>query len=285
MKARGASALSALVLLALLATVVLAWSFYGCGSPGIPEEERSGLILATTTSVLDSGLLDELVLRFEERYPYRMKTVAVGSGAALLMARQGEADVSVTHEPKAEKEFMDAGYGESRREVMYNDFIIVGPSSDPAGIRGMTDAADAFARISGDAGSFLSRGDASGTHAMEMSVWERAGIQPGGDWYRESGQGMGYTLRIAEDEGAYTLTDRATFIVLDEALDLEVMVEGDAGLLNVYSVIVTNPAVFPDTNIQGARDFDAFLFEEGTQEFIDGFGVERYGRHLFYVFD
>jgi tungstate transport system substrate-binding protein len=268
-----------------LAAVLLAGSFCGCGSSGIPEEERSELILATTTSVLDSGLLDALVARFEAEYPYRIKAIAVGSGAALLMARQGEADVTVTHEPKAEKEFMEAGYGESRREIMYNDFIVVGPSSDPAGIKGMEDATGAFALISESEQPFVSRGDASGTHAMELSIWERAGIQPSGEWYRESGQGMGYTLRIAEDEGAYTLTDRATFIVLDEALDLEIMVEGDAQLLNVYAVIVTNPDVYTDTNIQGARDFEAFLFEEDTQAFIADFGVDEYDQHLFYIFE
>jgi tungstate transport system substrate-binding protein len=280
-------AASAAVILAgiLLALVMSAAALCGCGSSGIPEEERGELILATTTSVLDSGLLDVLVERFEAEYPYRVKAIAVGSGAALLMARQGEADVTVTHEPKAEKEFMEAGFGESRSEIMYNDFIIVGPSGDPAGIGGMQDAEEAFTRISESRQPFVSRGDASGTHAMEMSMWEQAGIQPTGDWYTESGQGMGYTLRIADDESAYTLTDRATFIVLDDALDLEVMVEGDERLLNIYSVIVTNPAVFADTNIQGARDFETFLFEPATQEFIDGFGVDTYGRHLFYVFE
>ncbi len=278
---RGAAA----VLAVILAAAVLIGGLGGCGSSGIPEEDRSELILATTTSVLDSGLLDELVARFEERYPYRVKAIAVGSGAALLMARQGEADVTITHEPKAEKEFMDAGYGESRREVMYNDFIIVGPAADPAGIKGTQDAVEAFERISSSQAPFVSRGDASGTNAMELSVWERAGIQPSGEWYSESGQGMGYTLRIAEETGAYTLTDRATFIVLDEALDLEIMVEGDPELLNVYAVIVTDPTVFPDTNIQGARDFDAFLFEEDTQDLIRDFGLDTYGVHLFFIFE
>jgi len=278
---RGAAA----VLAVILAAAILAWGLGGCGSSGIPEEDRSELILATTTSVLDSGLLDALVEGFEEENPYRVKAVAVGSGAALLMAQQGEADVTITHEPKAEKEFMEAGYGESRREVMYNDFIIVGPSDDPGGIKGMQDAAQAFTRISESGQPFVSRGDASGTHAMEMSVWERAGIQPSGDWYTESGQGMGYTLRIAEEEGAYTLTDRATFIVLDEALDLEIMVEGDPALKNVYAAIVTNPGIFPDTNIEGARDFEEFLFTEETQDLIRDFGVDEYGEHLFYVFE
>ena len=284
MRVRALRLRSALPLFVLILGAVIAGGMCGCGSSAIPDEDRSELILATTTSVLDSGLLDVLVERFEEKYPYRVKAIAVGSGAALLMARQGEADVTITHEPRAEKEFMDAGYGESRREVMYNDFIIVGPAADPAGIKGVGDAVEAFTRISASGLPFVSRGDASGTHAMEMSVWERAGIQPAGDWYMESGQGMGYTLRTADEEGAYTITDRATFIVLDEALDLEIMVEGDPGLLNVYSVIVTDPEVYPDTNIQGARDLQAFLFEPGTQELIGDFGVDTYGQHLFYVF-
>jgi tungstate transport system substrate-binding protein len=284
-RGRSVWVLSAFTLATLLAAVIFAWGIYGCSSSDMPEGERSELILGTTTSVLDSGLLDALIEHFEAEYPYRVKAIAVGSGAALLMARQGEADVTITHEPRAEREFMEAGYGESRREVMYNDFIVAGPPDDPAGIGGMDDAAEAFARIAASGESFVSRGDASGTHAMEMSIWERAGIQPSGDWYRESGQGMGYTLRIAEEEGAYALTDRAIYIVLDEALDLEVMVEGDASLMNVYSVIVSNPVAFPDINIQGARDFERFMFEAGTQELVREFGLDLYGRHLFYVFE
>ncbi len=285
MRGRAPGALCALFLALLLAAAALVAGLGGCGSSGIREEDRGELILATTTSVLDSGLLDVLVERFEKDNPYRVKAVAVGSGAALLMAMQGEADVALTHEPKAERDFMEAGYGESHREVMYNDFILVAPPSDPAGIRGMEDAALAFTRIAENESLFLSRGDASGTHAMELGMWEQAGIEPQGDWYRESGQGMGYTLRMAEDDGTYTLTDRATFIVLDEALDLEVMVEGDSRLLNIYSVTVTSPAMFPDVNVQGARDFAAFLFAPATRKLIESFGVKDYGRHLFYLFD
>ncbi|MDY6793757.1 MAG: substrate-binding domain-containing protein [Actinomycetota bacterium] len=272
---------------ALLALVVLTLlsGCLGCGSSsGYSEEERSDLILATTTSVLDSGILYEFVESFEERYPYRIKAIAVGSGAALLMARQGEADVALTHEPKAEKEFMDEGYGESHRELMYNDFVIVGPPGDPAGIAGMESATEAFTRIADSESTFVSRGDASGTHAMELSIWENYGIQPSGDWYKEGGQGMSYTLRIADDENAYTLTDRATFIVLEEALDLGIMVEGDPDLVNRYSVTVVNPEVFPDINIQGARDFNTFLFDEETQQLIRDFGWDEYQQHLFYTY-
>ncbi len=268
---------------ALAAAVCLACLAPGCGGGGIPESERSELILASTTSVLDSGILEELVTRFEKDHPYRVKAIAVGSGAALLMAMQGEADVTLTHEPKAEKDLMDAGFGESRREVMHNDFIVVGPPGDPAGVAGMTDAAEAFGRIAASGAPFLSRGDASGTHAMELATWRRAGIQPAGDWYRESGQGMGYTLRIADDQGAYTLTDRATFIVLEEALDLGIMVEGDPELINRYSCIVVAPDAFPGLNHRGAVEFSDFLLDADTRRFIEGFGLDRYHQHLFYL--
>ncbi len=271
----------AALIFVLSACLTLAVLSSGCGG-GIPESERSELILATTTSMLDSGLLEELVVRFEEEYPYRVKAIAVGSGAALLMARQGEADVTVTHEPNAEKELMEAGFGESWQEVMYNDFIIVGPPEDPAGIAGMTEAAEAFRRIAESESSFFSRGDASGTNAMELATWSRAGINPDGDWYHESGQGMGYSLRMADDGGAYTLSDRATFIVLEKALRMEVMVEGDPDLINHYSAIVVNPEKFSGLNHQGAVDFANFLLGDETQEFIAGFGWDRYHQHLFY---
>ncbi len=269
-------------ILLMLAALLLLPVHAGCSANDKFSGQRSDLILATTTSVLDSGLLDELIPRFEKRFPYRVKSVAVGSGAALLMARQGEADVALTHEPVAEKEFMEAGYGESIAEVMYNDFILVGPPEDPAGVKGMTSAAEAFSRVAEQGQPFVSRGDASGTNSMELAVWSRAGIEPAGTWYSESGQGMGYTLRIAEQNRAYTLTDRATFIVLDSALDLAVMVESDTTLTNRYSVTVVNPQRFPQVNAQGARDFASFLMQSDTQSFIGSFGWNRYHQHLFY---
>lgn len=256
----------------------------GCGKANeVPDSERGQLILATTTSVLDSGILDELIARFERDHPYRIRAISVGSGAALLMARQGEADVTLTHEPRAEQEFMDAGYGQSRREIMYNDFIIVGPAGDPAGAGQSAGASEAFKRIKESGSPFLSRGDASGTNAMELSVWQRAGIEPGGEWYRESGQGMGYTLRIADSQGAYTLTDRATFIVLEDALELHVILEGDPNLINHYSCIVTSPERFPGINYQGALEFSDFLLEPATQRFIAEFGRDTYHQQLFYA--
>ena len=266
----------------MFAALLLLPVYSGCAAKDKFSGQRSDLILATTTSVLDSGLLDELIPRFEKDFPYRVKSVAVGSGAALLMARQGEADVALTHEPVAEKEFMEGGYGENIAEVMYNDFILVGPPEDPAGAKGMTSAAEAFSRIAQQQQPFVSRGDASGTNSMELGVWSRAGITPAGTWYSESGQGMGYTLRIAEENRAYTLTDRATFIVLQSALGLEVMVEGDATLTNRYSVTVVNPQKFPQVNVEGARDFASFLMQSDTQSFIGSFGWDRYHQRLFY---
>lgn len=252
----------------------------GCGSQG--SASRSRLVLATTTSAQDSGILEEFVKRFEEKYPYDVKAVAVGSGAALFMGTNGDADVMLTHEPKAEAEFMAAGYGESIKKVMHNDFILVGPASDPAGIKGLDDAAEAAKRIAESSSPFASRGDASGTNAMEISTWERAGVQPAEPWYFETGQGMGETLRIASDRDAYTMTDRATFIVMEPWLESKILVEGDRLLVNQYSVTVVNPERFPRVNIAGARDFEAFLLSEDTKKFIEDFGWRQYKKRLFY---
>lgn len=252
----------------------------GCGASN--PAGRSRLVIATTTSAQDSGILEEFVKRFEVEYPYDVKAVAVGSGAALFMGSNGDADVVVTHEPKAEADFMASGCGESIDKVMHNDFIIVGPPSDPAGIKGLSDAAEAAKLIAASGSPFASRGDASGTNAMEMSTWERAGVQPAEPWYFETGQGMGETLRIASDKDAYTMTDRATFIVMEPWLESGIMVEGDRLLVNQYSVTVINPEKFPRVNIEGARDFKEFLLSEETKEFIAGYGRQKYEKRLFY---
>ena len=252
----------------------------GCGAGS--SVERSRLVVATTTSAQDSGILDELVERFEEKYPYDVKAVAVGSGAALFMGTNGDADVMLTHEPKAEEEFMASGCGESIDKVMHNDFILVGPASDPAGIKGLNDAAEAAKRIAETGSPFASRGDASGTNAMEMSTWERTGVQPAEPWYFETGQGMGETLRIASDKGAYAMTDRATFIVMEPWLESKITVEGDRLLINQYSVTLVSPEKFPRVNIEGARDFKEFLLSEEMKEFIADYGQKKYKKRLFY---
>jgi tungstate transport system substrate-binding protein len=267
----------------VLLMVVLLAAVAGCGGSGPSAGGRKTLILATTTSAEDSGILDEFVKRFEKVQPYRLKAVAVGSGSALFMGRNGDADVMLTHEPRAEREFMQAGYGESSGKVMHNDFIIVGPAGDPAGIAGLKDAGEAFRRIAASGSTFVSRGDASGTNAMELSVWDGLGIKPSGNaWYIESGQGMGETIRIADQKNAYTLVDRATFIVMEKGLGLKMLVQGDPRLVNQYSVTVVNPSRAPRVNHQGAVAFSEFLRSAKTRKFIAGFGWDRYRQHLFY---
>jgi tungstate transport system substrate-binding protein len=238
-------------------------------------------ILATTTSTADTGLLDALAPRFQEQTGYTLKPIAVGSGAALELGERGEADVLLVHSPVAEEEYMAAGFGTERRTVMYNDFVIVGPPADPAGIAEAESASDAMTRIATAQTTFISRGDDSGTHALERRLWEAAGITPEGDWYTESGTGMGDTLNIASERAGYTLTDRGTFLSLRDRLGLEVLLEGDPALLNVYHVILVNPENGRDIDTAAGRAFLDFLLTPETQEFIGGFGVDEFGEPLF----
>jgi tungstate transport system substrate-binding protein len=239
------------------------------------------LILATTTSTRDTGLLDVLVPRFEELTGYHVKTIAVGSGQALRLGQEGEADVILAHSPDAENAFVAAGHGLERLPVMQNDFVVVGPANDPAGIAGFSSAAEAMARIAERQAVFLSRGDESGTHAREQTLWDDADIAPSGSWYQETGQGMGQTLRVAADKRAYTLSDRGTYIVQRSNLDLEVMVESDPDLFNVYSVIAVSAAKHSRVNAEGARAFAEFVTSPDVQALIAEFGVEEYGEPLF----
>lgn len=243
--------------------------------------ENPNLILATTTSTQDSGLLDELIPDFQEKLGYLVKTVAVGSGEAMKMGQECNADVLLVHSPAAEKDFMDNGYGSDRDLVMHNDFIIVGPASDPAGIKGSATAAEAFTKIADSQSPFVSRGDDSGTHSKEKGIWKAAGITPEGDWYLESGQGMGATLTIASEQGAYTLTDRATYLANKDNYQLDILVEGDAGLLNVYHVIVVNPKNCSSVNNEGAIAFSDYIVSPEVQTLIGNFGTEKYGQPLF----
>ena len=262
--------------LAILAgAVLLAAGVYGCSS-GSDE-----LILATTTSTQDSGLLDVLIPQFEKEHDYKVKTIAVGSGEALRLAGEGEADVVLAHSPKAEEDFMAAGNGESRLVVMHNDFIIVGPVDDPAGIKGATNAGDAFKKIATAEALFLSRGDQSGTNTKELSLWTSAGIQPSGTWYQETGQGMGATLNVASDKQGYTLSDRGTYLAQKSNLDLDLLVEGDKALFNQYHVIVVDPKKHSNVNAEGARAFASFITSPTVQATIAQFGVKEYGQALF----
>jgi tungstate transport system substrate-binding protein len=239
------------------------------------------LILATTTSTQDSGLLDVLVPDFQDKTGYTVKTVAVGSGEAMKMGQDCNADVLLVHSPAAEKEFMDNNYGSDRRLVMHNDFIIVGPASDPAGIKGMATAGEAFTQISESQSPFISRGDQSGTNTKELGIWKAANITPEGEWYIESGQGMGATLTMASEKEAYTLTDRATYLANIDNLRLETLVEGEKALLNIYHVIVVNPANCPTVNNAGAIAFADYIVSPETQNLIGSFGTEKFGAPLF----
>jgi tungstate transport system substrate-binding protein len=261
-----------LLLFWLAASVLLA----GCGG-------GNELILASTTSTRDSGLLDELIPEFERQTGYNVKTIAVGSGAALKMGERGDADVLLVHSPAAEDEFMAAGYGVDRRLVMYNDFVLVGPSADPAGIRGMESAAQALQAIADKGSLFISRGDESGTHKRELSLWQETGLDPSGrSWYQEAGVGMGQALMIASNKAAYTLSDRGTYLRLSERLSLDIVVEGDPDLLNIYHVIRVNPERHSGLKVEGAKAFADFLVSPQTQEMIRTFGVDEFGQPLFF---
>jgi tungstate transport system substrate-binding protein len=263
--------------LALGAAVVLAAS--GCPSrPAAPT-----LTLATTTSTQDSGLLDVLVPRFREQTGIEVKVVAVGTGQALQLGRRGDADVLLVHDPAAEEKFVADGFGTDRRPVMYNDFVLVGPPADPAGIRGGKSAAETFARIARHQATFVSRGDESGTHQKEREVWRRAGVEPRGDWYVRAGAGMGTVLRLASEKRAYTLSDRGTFLALRQGPGLAVLSEGDPLLVNPYHVILVNPEKHPHVHHDAARRFADFLLAPPTQQLIADFGTDRYGQPLFFA--
>ena len=245
--------------------------------------DGSELILATTTSTENSGLLDVLIPLYEEDSGDDVKVIAVGSGAAIELGERGDADVLLVHSPAAEEAFVEAGYGVERARVMFNDFVIVGPVEDPAGIAGTTDAAIAMEMIAKAGARFVSRGDDSGTHAQERALWEAAGLEvPSGEsWYVESGQGIGATLTIAAETRAYTLSDRATWLAVSDPEDLPIATEGDEALFNVYHVIVVNPDRHSGVNTEAARRFRAFLLDPQTQQTISSFGVEQYGQALF----
>ncbi len=241
----------------------------------------SALILATTTSLQDSGLLDVLVPAFEKASGYTVKTVAVGTGQALTMGQQGNADVLFVHAPTQEQAFVDAGWGVDRRLVAHNYFWIVGPAADPAGISGTASAVDAFKKIAASAATFVSRGDSSGTNTKELSLWKSAGITPSGSWYVQSGQGMGPTLQIASEKGGYTLTDTATFLANQSNLSLQALVKSDSSLINIYSVIAVNPAKWPKVNAVGAKAFEDYVTGTAGQQVIATFGTDTYGVALF----
>jgi tungstate transport system substrate-binding protein len=245
------------------------------------------ILLATTTSTRDAGLLDSILPEFERRTGYRVKVIAVGSGQALALGRRGDADVVLAHAPDAERVLADSGYLLNRRLVMHNDFLFVGPATDPAGLRGLNDALAAIRRLGPGRGVFVSRGDQSGTHQLERRLWRHAGLAPpppgggGTAWYLESGQGMAATLQMADEKRAYTITDRATYLAWRDRLQLLPLVEGDKLLYNVYHVMEVSPHNAPRVNVAGARALADWLVAPETQRRIGEFGRSRFGQSLF----
>ena len=242
------------------------------------------LILATTTSTQDSGLLDVLIPLFQQQTGYTVKTVSVGTGAALALGARGEADVVLVHAPASEVDWMNQGNGTERLLVMHNDFLLVGPPSDPAHIKGDSDAVTAMKKIADARAPFVSRGDNSGTNQLELQLWPKASVdQQGQPWYIVSGTGMGQTLIIADQRQAYTISDRATWLAFNDRVELPIMVEGDPGLLNVYHVMPVNPAKFPNVpiNTAGGKAFADFMVAPETQRVIGDFGKDKFGQPLF----
>jgi tungstate transport system substrate-binding protein len=268
-------------LIAWLAAV-LVLVFYAAPAMAAPPKQKN-IIMATTTSTQDSGLLDVLLPVFEKKTGYFVKTIAVGSGQAMAMGQKGEADVLLVHSPAAEKKFVAEGYGINRRLVMHNDFIVVGPKSDPAKIKGTKSAVEAFKKIAAANAIFMSRGDNSGTHSKEKEIWKTAGIKAEGQkWYQQTGLGMGQTLNVAAEKKSYTLADRGTYLALKKNLGLDILAEGDGILLNIYHVIEVNPAKWPKVNAAGTKAFADFMVSKQTQKVIKTFGVDKFGSPLFF---
>ena len=252
------------------------WSMAYAGDAG-----NRSVILSTTTSTQDSGLLDVLVPLFEKQSGNAVKTISVGTGQALALGAKGDADVVLVHAPSLEKKYAAEGTLLNRRLVMYNDFIIIGPKDDPAKIRSAKGAMAALQAIASGKVNFVSRGDNSGTHTLEKALWKAAGIDPKGPWYIEAGQGMGATLGIANERNAYTISDRGTYLAFGKRVSLPILLEGDRALLNIYSVLEVNPANGPRVNSAGGKAFADFMVAPQTQKVIQNFGVEKFGQPLF----
>jgi len=280
----------ALLMIAIMVTIV------GCGKTAAPTPEpaapqtteapkpaRPDIILATTTSTQDSGLLDVLIPDFEKKTGYKVKTIAVGTGAALAMGEKGDADVLLVHAPDSEKKLVDNKTAINYQLVMHNDFVIVGPSADPAKVKETKTVTDAFKGIADSSSIFVTRGDDSGTDKMEKALWKKVNVKPAADKYQSTGQGMGQTLTIASEKAGYTLTDRATYLATKKNLKLDILLEGDASLLNIYHVMQVNSEKFPKVNADGAKAFVDFMIDKDTQSTIGSFGKDKYGEPLFFA--
>ena len=271
MKRFNTLALSLLLVLSLLAPAALA-------NP--PKADK--LVLATTTSTMDSGLLDLLVPTFEQENGCKVQVIAVGTGASIRYGRDGNADIVLVHAPAAEEAVVKEGFFVERKYLMHNDFIIVGPAEDPVGIKGLASAVEAFKKIQASQAVFVSRADQSGTHQKEQGLWAAAGIKPKGAWYKEAGTGMENTLRIANEKRAYCLTDRGTYLAHQKEYDLPILNEGDKELFNPYHIMLVAPAKYPFVNYSLAKKFSDFLTSERGQKLIAEYGVDKYGQPLFY---
>jgi tungstate transport system substrate-binding protein len=277
-------------IMSTLITLLMVFSLVGCGASNTatnssepPKPANPDLILATTTSTQDSGLLDVLIPLFEKKTGYKVKTTAVGTGAAITLGEKGEADVLLTHAPSSEKKIVDSKAVVDYQLVMHNDFVIVGPANDPAKVKGLKTSGEAFKAISDAKAVFISRGDNSGTHTMEKAIWTKANLKPAGTWYQESGQGMGQTLKIASEKTGYTLTDRASYLASKANTKLEIVLEGEPALLNIYHVMEVNSEKFPKVNKVGAKAFVDFMVDKDTQAKIAEFGKDKYGQALFFA--
>jgi len=276
-------------IIGLIVFAITAMLFFTNSNNGQAAPQQRNIILATTTSTQDSGLLDVLLPVFEKKTGYFVKTIAVGSGQAMAMGQKGEADVLLVHSPDAERKFIAEGFGINRRLIMHNDFIVVGPVHDPANIKsiksaeGKKMAVESLIKIGSSGALFLSRGDNSGTHAQEKKLWKAAEINPDGQkWYQQTGLGMGQTLSIAGEKKAYTLADRGTYLAMKKNLGLDILVEGDAVLLNVYHVIEVNSGRWPKVNAAGAKAFADFMASGEAQALIKNFGINKFGSPLFF---
>jgi tungstate transport system substrate-binding protein len=260
------------------------WLVLGLGlglAGGSAADEPRPVILATTTSVQDTGLLDVVLPMFTRKTGFAVKPIAVGTGQALALAAKGEADVVLVHAPDAEEKFMQEGHGARRRPFAHNDFVIVGPPADPAKVKATRTAVEALAAIASSRSTFVSRGDDSGTHKKEKALWKSAALEPARPWYVESGSGQAQTLQIASQRRAYTLSDRGTFLFLKGKVELAVVGEGDPALLNKYSVIELDAKKHPNINARGGTALADFLLSPDVQKLLSTFGVEKYGQPLF----
>lgn len=274
------------VFVILIAAIVLAAGLSGCATKTETKKvvkklpPATNMILATTTSTADTGLLDYLLPIFYKKYNVKTKPIAVGTGEAIAMGTRGEADVLLVHARAKEDKFMADGFGSIRKDVMYNDFVLIGPAGDPAGAKTL-DPAKAFAAIAAAQAPFVTRGDNSGTYTKEMSIWTKSGITPAGNWYVNVGQGMGEAARIANEKQAYILIDRGTYLALKKTLTLVILVEKQKDMLNPYGVIIVNKAKFAKVNEIDAKKFVDWITSAEVQKLIGEFGKKKYGQALF----